>query len=129
MNLAGISGDFRPLVRAGAMTAGCSSWVLNVSEDGDSTTSLGSLFLCVTTLIASTMFWFFSGISCVSVCVYCLSVSGHHWEESVSAVFTAGSCIYGHLWVPPELSLLQAEWSQLSQPLLTCQILNLRILI
>lgn len=57
--------------------------------------------------------------SWISVCAHWLFFP-HHWEESVSAAFTPSYYIDQ---IPPE-PLLQAEQSQLSQPLLIGQMLR-----
>lgn len=103
--LAGTSGDC--MVQASAqnrvhdsrLLKALPSCVLNISKDGYSTTPLGNLFLCVTTLIVKTFFFFLIfkwNFLCFSLCLLLL-ISGHHREESVSVVFTAQSCIYVHV--------------------------------
>lgn len=48
----------KPLFRAESMIADCSRWVLNISKDEDSAMSLSNPFLCVTTLVLNTFFFF-----------------------------------------------------------------------
>lgn len=62
------------------------------------------------------IFWFLSGISCVSVCP-----QGHCWEETGPIFFTTPSLKYLYTLMS---SLLQAKHSQLSQCMLVHQVLE-----
>lgn len=84
------------------------SWVLNISTDGDSTTSLGKLFQCSTTLPGKRSFLvFLHRIPCVSR------------EDSGSLVFIPYHQIFIHIYkISSEPPFLQAGRSQLFQPVL-----------
>ena len=93
-----------------------SSKVLNISMDGDSTTSLGNLVLGVTTLTVKVLscvqmkfcvFWFvpIDTILSLSTTDKCLSLSSHIIKIS------------------PQSHHLHTEQSHLAQPLLVCQML------
>ncbi|KAK4821962.1 hypothetical protein QYF61_004966 [Mycteria americana] len=83
-----------------------SSLALNVSRDGASTASLGNLFQCLTTLRFKAM------TSC--------PITTHPCKKSLSNFPVLAGCYK----VSPQPSLLQAEQSQLSQPVFTGEVLQ-----
>ena len=99
--------------------------VLNISRHGDSTASLGSLFLShphskegfprVQTELPVLQF----------VPVAPCPVTGHHWKESGPVLLTPTLQIFtGISKVPSQPSLLQAEQAQLPQPFLVGEMLQ-----
>ena len=66
-----------------------SKWFLNTSMDGDSTTSLGSLFQCLTTLSVKKCF-LISNLNLLPLAqlkaISCLPVTCHQWEETNPAL-------------------------------------------
>lgn len=96
-----------------------SGWVLSVSKGGDTTSFLGNLVQCLTTLTVKTFspcvqmeFSVFQFVH-IAPC----PVTGLGWEETVSIFCTPLIwCLYP--WKrSPKPSVLQVEQSQLSQPL------------
>ncbi|KAK4816292.1 LOW QUALITY PROTEIN: hypothetical protein QYF61_014590 [Mycteria americana] len=95
-----------------------SNLALNVSRDGASTTSLGNLFQCLTTFISeSTLFQF----KTIAPCPVTTGLA----KKSVP-IFPIGPLyvLEGCYKVSPQPSLLQAEQPQLSQPVLTGEVLQ-----
>lgn len=87
---------------------------LNISKEGESE----QLVLGVTILIVDKFF-----MSKLHYLYAHCPLSGHHWEESAFVFFTFSCQIWIHVdKILPDPSLLKAEQSQLSQPLL-CQTL------
>ncbi|KAK4825708.1 hypothetical protein QYF61_002067 [Mycteria americana] len=88
-----------------------SNLALNTSRDGASTTSLGNLFLCLTTLI----------FRAITPC----SITTCPCKKSLSS-FLVGllQVLEGCYKVSPEPSLLQAEQPQLSHPVFTGEVLQ-----
>lgn len=64
---------FNPLLKQGhpsQLLRIISRWVLNISKDGDTTASLGSLFLCLVTLRVKKCFqMFWSSLLCFCLCL------------------------------------------------------------
>lgn len=48
-----------------------SSWILNISKDNNSTTSLGNTFHCSTPLTVKKFLLFLSEFFCISLCAHC----------------------------------------------------------
>ncbi|KAK4827187.1 hypothetical protein QYF61_015149, partial [Mycteria americana] len=92
-----------------------SNLTLNVSRDGASTTSLGNLFQCLTTLTVKN-FFLKSSLNLPS-----LSLKPLLLVLSPQALL---KILEGCYKVSPKLSLLQAEQPQLSQPVLIGQVLQ-----
>lgn len=74
------------LVQPLSQTRASSSWILNISVDRDSITSLDSIFQCLTKfMIKNKLMFSFFGITCMPACIH--YVSSHltdMWEECVS---------------------------------------------
>ena len=91
---------------------------VNISREGDSTTSLDSLFQCSVTLKLKRMCF------CLFVCLFVWSSDG------TSCIPVCARCSLLCLWIvlrrawPHSLSLLQAEQPQVSQPFLTREMLQ-----
>jgi len=64
-----------------------SRWVLSISREGDSTTSLGSLFQCSVTLRGKKFFLMFTR-NFLFVPVAPCPATGHHWKESGPILLT-----------------------------------------
>ena len=72
----------QPAAEAGSPTAG---WVFNISREGDSTTSLGSLFQCSVTLRGKKFFLVFRrNFLCFSLCPLPLVLSLGTTEKSLA---------------------------------------------
>ena len=72
-----------------------SRWVLNVSREGDSTTSLGSLFQCSVTLRGKKFFLMFSwNFLCFSLCLLPLVLSLGTTEKSLAPLSQPTAGIY-----------------------------------
>ena len=100
------------------------SWVLNITRNGDSITFLGNLLQAVTTLRVKK-------VLCLNR-IYCLSICGYFFlsfsQPPLSRVWLCllhplPSGMHTH-WDPPEPFFLQAEQSQLAQPLCVRQVLQ-----
>jgi len=99
-----------------------SRWLLNIAKEGDSVTSLGNLGQCSVILTMKKRFLMFrQNLLCFSFCPLppVLSLK-RAWPHPFS---TFPSDISIHWWDSSQLSLLQAEQSQLSQPFLTEELL------
>ena len=98
-----------------------SSQVFNISKDGDTTDSVYSLLQCLITptvkKVVSSVWMEFPASHYVPFAS--CPLTGHHWEESGPVFFIPP---FRHIYHtnPLEPSLLQAQESQLSQPLLVC---------
>ena len=98
-----------------------SSLALNASRDGASTTSLGNLFQCITTLCVKN-FLLISNLNlpCLSLKPFPLVLSLFNLINSHSPLLFICSLqvLEGHNEVSPEPSLLQAKQAQFPQPFL-----------
>lgn len=113
------SGDFRvppakSWVSYSRLIHSMSSWVLNISMDGDSTVSLDNLLQCSTMPTVKKMFsYVYVEVQCILVCVHCLkrhSFTGHCWEEPGYTFFSPAS---GHKVRLP-WTLSSAFWTVLA---------------
>lgn len=94
---------------------------LSISKDEDSTTSLGNLFQCLTTLTIKT-FFIIAEFSRALVCVHCLLL----YCASLRRVWLRCLCTspLGLQYIPPKPSLLKAEQGQFFQPPFLHQVLQ-----
>lgn len=93
------------------------SRLLSISKEGDPTISLGNLCQCSHTAQKCCLI-FRGNLLCSSLCPLPLVLSLGTTDTSLAlSCSTLPSGIEGHWWDPPEPPLLQAEQSQLSQPL------------
>lgn len=103
-----------------------STQVLSTTIDGDSTTFLGNLLQCLTTLMEIKCFlvfrWSFLFCFFLFVPIASFPVSGYYREEFGSLFFIPFHQEF--IYSPPEPSPLRAEWSQLSQFLLIWKMLQ-----
>ena len=95
-------------------------WLLNISRDGDSTTTLAKLCQCSVTLTVKSVSWCSEGTSRVSVCACCLW--SWHWAPLkrpwLPILCTLPSGFYvSRSDPPPEPSLLQAKQWEVLQSL------------
>lgn len=101
-----------------------SSWVVNISKDGDSTAFLVNLFYCVTSL--TIFFFFLSGISFISICAHCLSSS--HWvllrRVWFHLLYSLPRGVCTRFKDLPRAFSCQGWTGPASQPLLLCQMLQ-----
>lgn len=96
-----------------------SRYFLNAFRDNDSTTSLGNLFQCLTTLSTKINF-LISNLNCPGAILGHFLSSFHlrHSKETISHLATTSFQVIKIDMVSPESSFLQTEQLQLSQCLL-----------
>ncbi|KAK4827482.1 hypothetical protein QYF61_018782, partial [Mycteria americana] len=95
-----------------------SNLTLNVSRDGASATSLGNLFQCFTTLISKSTIFQFKTIT------PCPIATGPIKKLVLIFLVSSLKVLKGCNKVSSELSLLQAEQTQLSQPFLLREVFH-----
>ena len=103
-----------------------SSLTLNASRDGASTTSLGNLFQCITTLCVKN-FLLISNLNLLSQfkTIPSCPITINPCKQPYSLLFICSlQVLEGHSDVSPEPSLLQAKQAQFPQPFLTGEVLQ-----
>ena len=101
-----------------------SSWVLNISRERDSTTSLGSLFQCSVSLKVKKFFLMYRwNFSCFSLCPLPLVLSLSTTEKSLAPSSWHLKIFISIYKIPSQPSLFQAKQAQIPQPFLVGQML------
>ena len=102
-----------------------STYFLNTSREGDSTTSLGNLFQCLITLSVQ-KFFLISNLNLPWCNLRPLPLIASYLGEETNTHLTTPSCqvVVASNEVPPQPPLLQTKQPQLPQPLLTRLVLQ-----